>query len=233
MKIIGHRGARGLRTENTIASVHEALKHSVDGIEVDVHVTKDTIAVLHHDHSFVAADGTTIEIHKTLYSELLVHKPDMPTLEQFLTEVRSKVPVTIEIKEKVDVNEPARVIRNAIKQGMDADSISIASFDFKVLIEVKRLLPELTLVVNEEWSSVRASYRARKLGTKRLSMNERWLWLGFLKSMHRHGYLISPYTVNDPSKAMRWEPYIYGIFTDYPDRFSTAKLSPSKQTICE
>jgi glycerophosphoryl diester phosphodiesterase len=220
MKIIGHRGAKGLRTENTIASIHTALKHNVNGIEVDVHVTKDNVAVLHHDHAFTDPSGEKIELHKTTYKELLVHKPDMATLEQLFTEVQGKVHITIEIKERVDVREPARVIAAAIKQGLKPEDISIASFDFSVLKEAKRLLPSVEVVVNEQWSSIRGTYRARTLGTKRLSMDKRWLWKGFLKSMHNHGYQVSPYTVNDPAVAKKWEPYIYGIFTDYPDRFN-------------
>lgn len=223
MKIIGHRGAKGLKTENTIASVHEALKQNVNGIEVDVHVTEDDIVVLHHDHSFVDATGNTVEIHKTTYKDLLTHKPNMPTLEQLFTEVRGKVPITIEIKERVEVAQPAHAIKQAIKRGMSPKNIAIASFDFSVLKEAKRLLPGITLIVNEEWSSVRAAYRAQRLGTKRLSMGSRWLWTGFLKSMQTRGYQISPYTVNDPVKAKKWEPYIYGIFTDYPDRFNKKK----------
>lgn len=220
MKIIGHRGAKGLRTENTIASIHKALEHNVNGIEVDVHVTKDTVAVLHHDHAFTDPSGDTVELHKTTYKELLVHKPDMATLEELLEEVHGRVPITIEIKERVDVREPARVIAAAIKRGLKPEDISIASFDFAVLKEAKRLLPSVGLVVNEEWSSVRGTYRAKELGTKRLSMYQRWLWTGFLKSMHSRGYQVSPYTVNNPAQAKRWEPYIYGIFTDYPDRFN-------------
>lgn len=220
MKIIGHRGAKGLRTENTIASIHTALEYNVNGIEVDVHVTKDNVPVLHHDHDFTDPSGNKIEIHKTTYKELLVHKPDMATLEQLFNEVMGRVHITIEIKERVDVREPARIISAALQHGLKPEDISIASFDFDVLKEAKRLLPSVEVVVNEDWSSIRATYRARALGTKRLSMGRRWLWTGFLKSMHRRGYQISPYTVNDPAEAKKWEPYIYGIFTDYPDRFN-------------
>jgi hypothetical protein len=50
-------------------------------------------------------------------------------------------------------------------------------------------------------------------------MNARWLWRGFLHGMHKRGYQISPYTMNDPVQARRWSPYLYGAITDYPDRF--------------
>ena len=45
----GHRGARGLAPENTLAGFEIALGHGVASIETDVHLTRDDIAVLIHD----------------------------------------------------------------------------------------------------------------------------------------------------------------------------------------
>lgn len=59
-RIHGHRGARGRRPENTLAAVEYALRHAVDGVEVDVCVTSDDAIVLHHDlrlNSAIARDA--------------------------------------------------------------------------------------------------------------------------------------------------------------------------------
>lgn len=45
----GHRGARGLAPENTLAAFERALAIGVDTLESDVHLTADGVAVLHHD----------------------------------------------------------------------------------------------------------------------------------------------------------------------------------------
>jgi glycerophosphoryl diester phosphodiesterase len=45
----GHRGARGLRPENTLPSFEAALDAGVSSIETDVHLSRDGVAVLHHD----------------------------------------------------------------------------------------------------------------------------------------------------------------------------------------
>lgn len=47
----GHRGARGLLPENTLASFREALRHKSDCIETDLGMTRDGRIVLHHDRS--------------------------------------------------------------------------------------------------------------------------------------------------------------------------------------
>src|SRR5262245_52353129 len=45
----GHRGARGLKPENTLPSFEEALDAGVSSIETDVHLTRDGVPVLCHD----------------------------------------------------------------------------------------------------------------------------------------------------------------------------------------
>jgi glycerophosphoryl diester phosphodiesterase len=45
----GHRGARGLKPENTLPSFEAALDAGVRSIETDVHLTRDGVPVLTHD----------------------------------------------------------------------------------------------------------------------------------------------------------------------------------------
>lgn len=45
----GHRGARGLAPENTLIGFQRALAEGVSTLELDIGVTRDDIAVIHHD----------------------------------------------------------------------------------------------------------------------------------------------------------------------------------------
>ena len=47
----GHRGARGLKPENTLPSFEAALDVGVASIETDIHLTADGVPVLFHDAS--------------------------------------------------------------------------------------------------------------------------------------------------------------------------------------
>jgi len=82
--IIGHRGCRDLRPENTIAAFKYALELGVDGVECDVHLTKDRKVVVYHDY-FLNPDltrtstGDWIEhvnkpIHQQTYDALKSYK---------------------------------------------------------------------------------------------------------------------------------------------------------------
>lgn len=50
-EIIGHRGAAGLAPENTMAAFRRACAVGVTGIELDVHLTADSVLVVHHDYT--------------------------------------------------------------------------------------------------------------------------------------------------------------------------------------
>src|SRR5216683_4218365 len=45
----GHRGARGLKSENTLPSFEAAFDLGVSSVETDVHLTADDVPVLFHD----------------------------------------------------------------------------------------------------------------------------------------------------------------------------------------
>lgn len=45
----GHRGARGLAPENSLAGFELAIKHGVTTLELDVAITRDGVLVVHHD----------------------------------------------------------------------------------------------------------------------------------------------------------------------------------------
>jgi glycerophosphoryl diester phosphodiesterase len=76
----GHRGARGYRPENTLASFKYALAQGVSALEIDVGITKDGIPVVHHDYTLsphlARRDGKWIETEPPLRSLSLAELGD-------------------------------------------------------------------------------------------------------------------------------------------------------------
>jgi glycerophosphoryl diester phosphodiesterase len=213
MKIVGHRGAPGLAPENTIASLLKAIHHGVDEIECDVRVTKDNVVVLHHDTNVIDPTGKKFSIKKSAYQELKKHKPDLATLAEALESVNNKIPLQIEVKPRVNTKPIIQLLKKYPKA-----KLLLSSKKQKILRELHQSAPGIPKVVIEPWSGVHASSRARQVDTKRISMNQLWLWGGFIRAM-RH-YELYAYTMNDPKKARRWvEQGLAGIITDYPDRY--------------
>ncbi len=220
MKIIGHRGARGLAPENTIASLQKALEYHVDELEFDLRVTADGIAVLHHDPYLKDAAGNRHTLHNCTYAELLAHKPDLVTFEKMLAIIGHTVPLYIEVKPREPVQPIITIMKAYLAKGWPLDCFMLGSFSQKTLLQLHAELPEIQKIVLEHWSGIRATHRARQVNTKRLSMNQRWLWSGFIRAMQRGGYDLTAYVLNNPTKADRWAKHgLYGVVTDRPDRF--------------
>lgn len=222
MKIIGHRGARGLAPENTLASIEAGIAAGVDMIEIDVRVTRDNVPVLHHDPT--VDDLADFAIREHSLQELLARQSDVPTLGAAIAAVNRRVPLIVEIKRGADPRPITDLLQTFLDKEWAYDDFFVASFDYKILQNVHQQIPELRLVVLDRWSGVRASHRARRLGTKFICMKQQFLWSGFIKSMAKSGYHLSTYTLNDPAKAARWARHgLYGVVTDFPDRFKAIK----------
>jgi glycerophosphoryl diester phosphodiesterase len=220
MKIIGHRGARGLAPENTIASLRKALEHHVDELEFDARVTRDNVVILHHDAKLTDPNGDKQVIADCTYRELRDHKKDLATLEEVLMAVGHKVPLYIEVKPQVPIEPIVKIIKQHLVDGWKPNYFLLGSKNQKTLRELHAALPEVPKIVIEPWSGVRAHYRARQVETKLVSMNQRWLWWGFVRGFKNNDWQLYAYTLNDPKKARRWARYgLSGVITDYPDRF--------------
>jgi glycerophosphoryl diester phosphodiesterase len=74
-EVQGHRGARGLRAENTLPSFEVAFDLGVSSVETDVHLTADAAAVLVHDPA-VSVGGAQILIRALPLAELRALRAD-------------------------------------------------------------------------------------------------------------------------------------------------------------
>jgi len=59
-EVQGHRGARGLRPENTLAGFELALDLGVSSIETDVYLTRDGVPVLYHEGGPLQSRGRPV-----------------------------------------------------------------------------------------------------------------------------------------------------------------------------
>lgn len=221
MLIIGHRGVKGLAPENTLASLQKALEHHVDEIEFDVRVTKDKVPILHHDAELIDPDGKRHVIAESSYKELLARKSDLATFKEALV-FASKVSLYIEVKPNELVKPIVATIKKYLASGGRAQNLRLGSFSQQTLLELHATLPEIEKIVIEKWSGVQATRRARRIGAKRISMDQRWIWFGFVRAMARSGYQLGLYTLNDPRKAQRWQKWgLAAVITDYPDLYKS------------
>jgi glycerophosphoryl diester phosphodiesterase len=220
MKIIGHRGARGLAPENTLASINKAIEYHVDAIEIDLRVTKDKQVVLHHDKALKQPNGEKSNLSELTLRELKEHKPDIVTLSEVIKIAGNNQVFILEIKSFLDCKEIIKEIKKITSSKFSSDNLLIGSKSQLALEFMHHELPAVKKVVIERWSGVRARRRAKKVGTNIIFMNYHFIWYGYIKSAKLSHLELYPYALNNPKKAMRWFKYgIAGVITDYPDLY--------------
>ena len=220
MKIIGHRGARGLAPENTVASLQKGLEHHVDELEFDLRVTKDGVVILSHNKTVTDAAGNKLGVATHSYKELKVHKPDLATFSEALDTISQQVVAHIEVKRHTPVAPIVAIIKQYRAKGWKSENFLLGSKHQPTLLALHKALPDIQKVVIHAWSGIIAQHRAKQVATTRISMRSWFLWWGFIAAMHRGGYQLCAYTLNDPEKAKRWAARgLAGVITDFPDRF--------------
>ena len=111
MKIIAHRGFSGVYPENTMLAFRKAIEIGADGIELDVHLSKDGQVMIIHDEALkrttgldgVISDYTRAELEKISAGKTKNDEfgfTPIPSLEEylaFMAEHRDKI-TNIELK---------------------------------------------------------------------------------------------------------------------------------------
>ena len=82
--VIAHRGASAVAVENTRAAIERAMDLGVDGIEIDIRITGDGVAVLAHDPDLRRLAGSDLVIATTPLSDLRGAYADLLTLNEAL-----------------------------------------------------------------------------------------------------------------------------------------------------
>jgi glycerophosphoryl diester phosphodiesterase len=224
--IVAHRGASGLAPENTALSFQKAMELGVDMIETDCRVTKDGVVVLVHDAHLTDPAGNRLTVAGSTYQELLDHRPDMLTFDDAVALTNRQVRLMVEIKPGVPVDPVLAIIQKYLSKGWKHEDFIFASFDFEVLKEAYAQMPRIERIVLEVWSGVRAVHRAKKINTTYLSMDQWFLWWGFVRSISRRYKLFSYpdervfLKLNHTRPSWWFKHGLYGVITDYPDRYT-------------
>ena len=127
-EVYAHRGVHDNKTvfENTVPAIRLAGEMGI-GAEIDVRLTSDGVAVVHHDPISIAGD----RISRTPYDELKNYRfPDgsrVPTLCEVMDEFGGRVALLIEIKSTGPSGTVARKTWEAIKGR--TSGVTVQSFD--------------------------------------------------------------------------------------------------------
>lgn len=137
MEIIGHRGAKGLAPENTLAGIKFALTRKVDWIEIDVQSTKDNRLVILHDrtlHRITYGRGRARDYTLTELQAIATRSGEpIPTLEDVIKAVGDRAKLDIELKDRFAAKPVVTIIENEVAKGRLISDFLVSSLTIRPL----------------------------------------------------------------------------------------------------
>lgn len=225
-----HRGASAYAPENTLEAFKLAIDMKADGIETDVHLSKDGhIMVLHDEKLDRTSNGQgkvtdyTLEELKhfdlgyKFYGKLTGVR--IPTAEEMFELFKDTgMTINIEIKSADPAIIPA-LVESVKKYGMQ-DKIYYSSFDHEQLMRMKRLDPNAKIAPLYGFNMVKPWLYAENMGAwaTHPRFNQIDLYPEMVEECHKRGIRVNPWTPDDPEVCKHLsEVGVDGIITNTPD----------------
>jgi glycerophosphoryl diester phosphodiesterase len=222
--IIGHRGAMGHETENTLPSIQKAMDLGVDMIEIDVFKLKSGEVVVFHDDTVdrLTNGPGSIEGYNIIELKKLIVNGghQIPILQDVLKLIDNKVALNIELKGAGTADRVNFIMNYYInKKNWSPENFIISSFNWDELKEMRKLNPDVAIAVLTEENPIDAIPMAKELQAVAINPYFKKLDLDVANQIHDAGFKIYTWTVNEPEDidAMK-KLAVDGIITNFPER---------------
>jgi len=223
MKIVGHKGAAGYASENTLISFRMAIAIGCDRAELDVRLTKDKQVVVFHDEEVskltngigVVSEMTLAELKKLECEQ----GENIPTLQEVIDVCRNKIDLQIELKS----DGTPKLVNELILNNDIQDQVVITSFREHLLKDIKLINPNLKVgllffkaddVAQRIWGLV------DEIPLDFLAPFSEIITQEFLDKAHSLSKTVYAYRVNDVNMGNKLKKMgVDDIGTDFPKLF--------------
>ena len=195
--LLGHRGVRGARPENTVAAFRYALESGLDGVECDVQRSRDGVLVLFHDFTVQGRRITDLS-----FEEMHGVEPDIPTLAELFDLAESYPGTLLNLEVKAAgwrTHRLERALVGAVWASGLADRVLVSSFNPVSLLKVRFFSPLLRtglLYAPDSPLLLRTPWLAGWLHTDALHPHESQVTAALLQRAHARGLAVNTWTVN-------------------------------------
>jgi glycerophosphoryl diester phosphodiesterase len=225
-RVFAHRGGSALAPENTTAAFDNGLALGADGLEMDVHLSRDGVVVVHHDSMLDRTTALKGPIAARTADELAhAGAGGVPALAGVLARYPG-VPIIVECK--VNTIAMAKALVGVVRRAGATDRVCVGSFGRRVLRAVRTLEPAMATSAAREdvrfdlyqswlyWPMGRRAYSGYQV--PEFAGRTRVVSPRFIARAHRAGLGIQVWTVDTEEDARRL--FAWGadaLITDRPD----------------
>ncbi|PIK15388.1 MAG: phosphodiesterase [Halobacteriovorax sp. JY17] len=217
-RMLGHRGAKGERPENTIDGIKYALDLGLSAIEIDIHLSADNrLVVIHDDTLDRTTNGTGLvrEASSVDMRELDAGNGErIPYLEEVL-DLLNDYSFTLFIEVKAVGCE--KLLTTLISEREIHQKIIVKSFNHRIIKKVKEIDPKIRtacLLYGLPVNAVNIIENARADG---ISISVSTVDQALVELCHHHNYKVTVWNVN---KVEELEAFVQMgvdfIGTDFP-----------------
>ena len=234
--VLAHRGANKRAPQNTVPAFKKAVEFNADGIETDVHLSKDGKIVICHNYDIDAtsngkgliSDYTCDELKKFDFGSYFSEDfkgVTLPTISEMLDVVKDMKLINIEIKAPKQKNDLVkRTIEEVRKYGLQ-DKVIISCFNPECIRESKEIDPEIRtglLYEDDDLGKEIMAFGVEKycaqLNANAAHPMRTLITEEEVKRLHALNMAVNVWTVNEKEDILRlaeWE--VDSLISDIPD----------------
>lgn len=218
--VIAHRGASGYEYENSRAAFRRAIMLDADGVELDIHATRDGGIVVHHDPE-IPGVGPIAQLTLAEARQLRIPNGEpVPTLAEILDLVGDR-DVWIEIKSLASAYDG--VLLAILDQGPAPQHYAIHSFDHRIVHRLGEVQPSLRRGILLSAYLCDPVAVMRSAGATTLWQEWQQVDQELVTQVHEAGYSVIAWTVNEIGDLDRMVRLgVDGLCGNYPDRIRVA-----------
>ncbi|HEU4681974.1 MAG TPA: glycerophosphodiester phosphodiesterase [Gemmatimonadales bacterium] len=218
--VIAHRGASGYEYENSRAAFRRAVMLDADGVELDIHATRDGGIVVQHDPE-IPGMGAIAQLSLSDVRQVRLRNGEsMPVLAEIL-ELVGERDVWVEVKSLPPTYDSALLA--ILDQGPAPKRYAIHSFDHRIVYRLGQARPGLKrgILLSAYLRDPVAVMRAA--GATVLWQEWQQVDQELVNRVHEAGGIVIAWTVNELGDLDRMARLgVDGLCGNYPDRIRVA-----------
>lgn len=234
--VLAHRGANKVAPQNTLPAFQKALDFGADGLETDVHLSKDGHIVICHNYTIDETSNGTGRVDEMTLSQLKgfdfgsyfgdeFKGVSLPTLSELLDLTKSMKLINIEIKPPQKDSDLVKKVVEAIHQYGIVENSIVSCFDPECIRLVKEidkniktgLLYEDDKLGHEIMTFGVAKY-CKQLNADAAHPHRKLITRKEVMELHNLGIAVNPWTVNKEEEIIRFTEWgCDALISDVPD----------------
>ena len=218
--VIAHRGASGYEYENSRAAFRRAIMLDADGVELDIHATRDGALVVHHDAE-IPGFGPIAQLSRAEARQVRIRNGEpLPLLSEVL-ELAGDREVYVEVKSLPEIHDEELLA--VLDRGPAPARYSVHSFDHRIVRRLGECRPDLRRgILLSAYLDDPVAAMCR-VGAATLWQEWQLVDQELVNRVHDAGFSIIAWTVNEIGDMERMARLgVDGLCGNYPDRIRVA-----------